>query len=285
MKENGNKRFNWRAFTSLYMTFSSILLMISGIILYIAPPGRIAHWSYLPILGLEKYQWQSLHTIFAFLFLIATGFHLYFNWPVFISYLKDKLKNVYMLRRELSFSGILFIVIVLLILAKIPPFSTIMDLGDSATDSWASPVNEPPIPHAEEMTIAQLAETIDQDVDKLLKRLENNGILATGQSIIADLAEQYDLAPQELYTKMQLVKNIPQLPVQKQMGYGKKTIGQLCQEEGIELDNALSRLKTAGIIVTADKTLREIAKEMDKRPVDIVNIIRGKSTDDEEHWK
>jgi len=81
-------KFSWRAFTSLYIILSFIIIIISGIILYIAPPGRIAKWAYISILGLEKAQWQALHTIFTFLFIIANCFHLYFNWNSFLSYLK-----------------------------------------------------------------------------------------------------------------------------------------------------------------------------------------------------
>jgi len=69
-------------------------MIVSGIILYIAPPGRIAKWTSIPIIGLEKYQWQALHTIFTFLFIIANGFHLFFNWKPFLSYLSNKRKQV-----------------------------------------------------------------------------------------------------------------------------------------------------------------------------------------------
>jgi hypothetical protein len=39
------KKINWRSFTSIYMGFSFILMALTGIVLYIAPPGRVAYWS------------------------------------------------------------------------------------------------------------------------------------------------------------------------------------------------------------------------------------------------
>ena len=65
------KPFKLRAFISVYMTITSILIAISGIILYIAPPGRIAHWSYWSMLGLTKDEWQGIHIIFTFILVVA----------------------------------------------------------------------------------------------------------------------------------------------------------------------------------------------------------------------
>ena len=111
MSNTTKNKISWRAFTSLYITVSFIIIIISGLILYIAPPGRIAKWAHLPILGLEKDQWQALHTIFTFLFIIASGFHLYFNWKLFMSYLRDKISRSLSLQKELLLSLIVTIAI------------------------------------------------------------------------------------------------------------------------------------------------------------------------------
>ena len=64
------KKFNWRAFNSLYIVYSFIILSLSGFVLFIAPPGRIANWTNLTILGFTKHEWQAIHIIFTFLFFI-----------------------------------------------------------------------------------------------------------------------------------------------------------------------------------------------------------------------
>jgi len=124
-------KFSWRAFTSLYITLSFIVMIISGIILYIAPPGRIAKWAYIPILGFEKDQWQALHTIFTFLFIIANGFHLYFNWKPFLSYLSDKRKQFFRIKRELLSAIFITAGIFYLVLLNAQPFKTVTEFGES----------------------------------------------------------------------------------------------------------------------------------------------------------
>ena len=74
------KKFNRRAFISLYIVISFLIMTVSGLILFLAPPGRIANWTDLTIIGLTKSQWQTLHTVFTFLFVIAAAFHIYYNW-------------------------------------------------------------------------------------------------------------------------------------------------------------------------------------------------------------
>ncbi|MEE9117117.1 MAG: DUF4405 domain-containing protein [Calditrichia bacterium] len=108
------------------------------------PPGRIAKWTSIPILGLEKDQWQALHTIFTFLFIIANGFHLYFNWKPFLSYLSDKKKQFFRLRRELLSAIFIVAGIFYLILLNTPPFKTVMDFGESMKNEWSVDSSEPP---------------------------------------------------------------------------------------------------------------------------------------------
>ena len=45
MNQNAPARFQWRAFVTLFVTLSFLLIAVSGLVLYVAPPGRVAHWS------------------------------------------------------------------------------------------------------------------------------------------------------------------------------------------------------------------------------------------------
>lgn len=82
--------FNWRSFLSVYMGFSFLIMTVTGIILYIAPPGRVAHWSNWTLAGLLKEEWQAIHTIFTFIFIAAGVLHIIFNWKPLLSYLRKK---------------------------------------------------------------------------------------------------------------------------------------------------------------------------------------------------
>jgi len=85
-------KFHWKVFVSFYVVFSFLALAVSGIVLYVAPPGRVANWSVWQLLLLSKAQWQAVHTIVALAFLVAAGFHIYFNWKVLVAYVKSKLQ-------------------------------------------------------------------------------------------------------------------------------------------------------------------------------------------------
>ena len=123
------KKFNWRGFISLYILLSFIIIIISGLVLYIAPPGRIAKWTSVPLLGLEKDQWQTIHTIFTFIFIIASGFHLYFNWKIFLSHMRNKLTKKYLSKKEFLWSVVVTFLVLFIILLELPPVNTVMGFG------------------------------------------------------------------------------------------------------------------------------------------------------------
>jgi len=269
-------RFSWRAFVSLYITWSALILLISGVILYIAPAGRIAKWTHISLLGLEKEEWQAIHTIFSFLFVIAIGFHLFYNWKPFISYLKDKFKKAFALRKELYTTTLLTIAIFVLTLWNVPPFSTIMDIGEYFTESWESEQTEPPIPHAEELSIEELAKTVQLPIQQIIQNLKEQNIEATPEMIIKDVAKKNDLTPSELFEKMNVE------PVQKQetstslvgKGYGRMTIADICKDLNIPLQVALERLEQCNIKAEGQMILRDLANEHDKNTIDLLNIIQ-----------
>ena len=266
-------KFSWRAFTSLYITLSFIVMIVSGIILYIAPPGRIAKWTYIPILGLEKDQWQALHTIFTFLFIIANGFHLYFNWKPFLSYLSDKRKQVFQLRRELLSTIVVVVGILYLILLNAQPFKMVMDFGESMKNEWSIDSTEPPVPHAEEMTISELAKTINKDPELLISRLNQQEISANLNSVVKEIAQKYDISPRMVFEKMQVEEKSKITHEGSKRGYGRMSIVQICNDKEIRLEDALSRLKSDGIEATGESTLRDLSQNYNISPLDIVKII------------
>ena len=71
-----NRNWHGRVFTSLCSLVSFILLVLTAIILYIEPHGRVAYWTHSDFLGLEKDQWGNIHIFSGLLFLVADRFHL-----------------------------------------------------------------------------------------------------------------------------------------------------------------------------------------------------------------
>jgi len=96
------KNFNVRSFVSLSLLFWTAALLIYGIVLYIAPPGRDAHWVNWTFWGLTKDQWGTLHTIGGFLFVIFAIWHIVLNIKPLLAYLAAKAQSALKNRAELA---------------------------------------------------------------------------------------------------------------------------------------------------------------------------------------
>lgn len=269
------KKFNWRGFVSLYITISFIVMAISGIILYFSPPGRVALWSYWTFIGLSKAGWQAVHTIFTFIFIVMGIFHIYFNWKPLMAYLKNKIKSKTKLRTELTSAVIISVLIFAFTVYEVPPFSTVMDFGETLSESWEDEQTEPPIPHAEELTLQEFADVIKMPMPELLEKLTQNGFKLSSQNItIQELADQNNVAPNKIYlaVKNERISNLTYETVGS--GFGRKTLIALCEEIGISVEEALSKLEQNNIEATGDEKIKEIAQRSEMLPIDIVNIIK-----------
>ena len=91
MAEITGKSFNRRAFVSVLVAFSFILMTITGLVLFIAPACRIARDTSWTVFGFDKDQWIATHVWFSTAFVIASAFHIYLNWKALINYFKSKI--------------------------------------------------------------------------------------------------------------------------------------------------------------------------------------------------
>ena len=136
------RSFSWRAFTSFGLFLSFIVILLSGVILYIFPgrtPGFI--WE---MFGLSKPAWQNQHIIFGFVFAILSLCHLFFiNWKAFFSYLKSKTKEGLQSSRELAVIFVFALLCGFGTYARIQPFSGILELGKSISNSWDNKTEQP----------------------------------------------------------------------------------------------------------------------------------------------
>jgi hypothetical protein len=224
---------------------------------------------------LIKEEWQAIHTVFSFLFIIIGGLHLYFNWVVFWSYLKSKVRKGIKMQQELLWSSSLVIITLVLILLQVPPFQTVMDFGEYLSDSWSSEQSEPPIPHAELLTLSEYAIQTGRDLGELLHSLKNLPVQPVDTSLtIEQLAEINKLSPRDLIARL----SEQPTGTQQYLGYGRKKFNQVCQELGISRETALQRLADKGILIAEDDILKNIAEEHDMKPIDIIEIIKGEDS-------
>jgi len=274
MTRNAPARFHWRAFVTLYVTLSFVLLAASGIVLYVAPPGRVANWSRWTLGALDRSGWQAVHTVFALLFVLAGAFHLWFNWRTFWFYVRSKFAEGLLAKRELALATAAVFAVAGLTLADQPPFGSIVDLGDRAKESWSAGGGEPPVPHAELLTLERLATTTQIPLDRVPANLDAAGVRGAEPRVtVAALASANDLTPQQVWVKLKGREKPKEIPAGG--GYGSKTVGEVCSQLDVALDDGLARLRARGIEASADSPMKDVAERHGKRPHDVVEILAG----------
>ena len=284
MSADRNQPFYWRAFVTFYVVLSFVALGISGLVLYIAPPGRIANWSEWRLAALLKADWQAVHTVFSLLFLAAAAFHIYFNWRVILNYVRRKVGKGLNRGRELAAASGVGLAILLLTIAGVPPFSTIVAVGETAKNSWSDPANEPPVPHAEEWTVAKFAETTKIGVDQAMANLRQANMLAPAPDVtLQALATTYGTTPRAVYLAALGPERAASVPATEGGGFGRKSVAQLCAETGIPLETALERLHGGGFPdANGESNMRQLATANGRRPIEVAQIIRGETPTGEE---
>ena len=272
------KKFSWRGWTTFVVTISFIVDTISGVILYIAPPGRIAHWTNWTVWGLDKEEWGAIHTIFGYALLIIVGIHLYYNWKIFWNFIWSKVRKALNLKWELITATVLCLFLFLGALWNIPPFSSTMDLGEHFKQSWEEAKVEVPIAHAELLSLQELAEKIKVPIDQILHALKSKGYKVKNvQQILGDVAKENRTSPDKLYEVMKSEGVKPAVAgTIEGTGMGKKTLNAICSEKGLSLEKVLARLKQKGIEANPNDRLKDVASKLGKTPMEIFTIIEGK---------
>ncbi|UCE40142.1 MAG: DUF4405 domain-containing protein [Candidatus Aminicenantes bacterium] len=282
MKKN---KFKFRAFTALIVLWSFIVENVTGIVLYIVPPGRIAHWTNWKLWGFTKEQWAALHTIFGYIFLIFAVIHIYYNWKAILNYIKQKIKAGLRMRTELAVSLAISILVFVATAISIPPFSTVMDFGEKMKNSWEESSQEPFIPHAELMNLEELTKQIGMPMEKAKRILENNGIIVQDtSSSLQDIAKDNNTSPARLYEilktelpseekeKLEKITTEKKLPMGG--GYGWKTLENLAQELDIPILDIMAFLKSEGIDAKKNEVIRNIAQKNGLEAHDLVDMIQ-----------
>lgn len=282
-----NKQFRGRPFVSVLVALSALIISVSGIILYIAPKGRVAHATNWTLFFLDKDGWGAIHTIFSYVFLVVAIIHLVFNWKVFVSYLKDKVTKALSFRKEWVVGFIVTVLIAVLTVFKVPPFQTIMDLGEAAKDAWETTLMQDAdfLPHSEEFTIDEFAKRYDVTLDLIHARLQKEGIVwDKSANTLGDLAVANNKTPLELYRIMIEKTGASVTPESDEdhtqqeggTGYGMMTVADVARDIGITDEEAKERLTVKGVTnARVKQTLRDIGDANGLRPVDVYSIIKG----------
>ncbi len=280
------KKFSWRAFVTFGLFFSFIIMSVSGVILYIAPPGRIAHWSEWTLWGLTKEGWQSMHTNFSLMFLILGGFHLFsINWKAFLGHIRSRVSRSLNRKWEMVTATLLSAWMFVGVVYNIPPFKTIMDWGEQFTESWEEEDNTPPIPHAELYTLETFAQEILKiSPDSAYRVLTTQNIRVDSMTqTIQDIGAANELAPSGVFALFG--KSGDEVEEQRREsvvieggnGIGRKTLRQIGEEYSIPVKDLVKALKEKGFEAGPDDVMKDIANEYGISPGEILDILNNRN--------
>lgn len=277
MHRQAKQKFNGRAVVSVTTGLSFLGMSISGIVLFVTPFGRVAHWTGWRMLALTKEQWAALHIWFSLLFMAVAVFHIYLNWRSLLNYFKDKVRNTFALGREWVLSVVICSGVLAGTLADVAPFSSLLAWNEVIKHSWEVPGQQAPVPHAELMTLAEIAEKVKNvDVEALRANLESKGIKIESTDVIfGQLAQANNLTPYQLYgiALGQSGLRADSARTRREYGIGQLTLRQYCDRAGLEINTATAKLQNRGIEAEPHMLMRDIAHSAGVHASDIRDIL------------
>jgi hypothetical protein len=270
-----------RKITSLTATLSFVLMVVTSIILYIVPQGRVAYWADWRLWGLTKTQWGDIHINVGLLFLLALCLHMYYNWKPLMAYLKDRAKQMKVFTPAFNVALAVCVVTVAGTLFPVPSFSWVLDFNTALKDAGSEKYGEPPYGHAELSSLNTFAKKMDIDAVAARQRLEAAGFeVAGGDQTLQAIAALNATTPKALYEAMKgetgsAVPVKTGLPDTAPPGTGRMTLAEICATYGLDVQALMAALKTKNISAAASESLRDIADRHGMGPTDLYEVVKS----------
>ena len=271
-----------RKITSLTATLSFAVMILTSIVLYIVPHGRVAYWADWHLWGLTKTDWGNVHIAVGFLFLITLGLHLYYNWKPFVSYLKNKLKQIKVFTPEFNVALVITVLFAVGTYLAVPPFSYILTVNDYFKDAATEKYGEPPYGHAELSSLKTFAKKMNLDLKQSMGLLEKAGYAVEDSgTTLAAIGRQYDVPPKAIY---EIIKPAAMkedsggqsalLPDSPPTGTGNLTLADFCTQFNLNMKQIVRELKRQGMTAAEAQTLKQIAADNNTNPIDLYEQIK-----------
>lgn len=255
-----------------------LLILLTSVILYIVPAGRIAYWSDWHLWGLSKTEWGNLHINLGILFLLSIFLHIYFNWKPIVTYLKNKSRKVTVFTPNFNAALSVTAVFIAGTYFMVPPFSTILNISGDIKDAGAVRYGEPPFGHAELAPLSSLIKKTGLDPEKSLQKLRTAGIQFDNPNEIAlDIAKRNRVTPKTIFAIMKPdqkpgeKKEIPDTPAP---GTGNKILAAFCSEYGIDKQTFSKDMRLKGFRIDMEKKLKVLAEENQMSPIEFYDLIK-----------
>jgi hypothetical protein len=271
----------FRRFVSLSVFLSFVSVVLTGIVLFIVPQGRVAYWAGWSLLGLSKEDWGSLHINLTVLFLIVGAIHIWYNWRPIKAYLSTRARRLVVMTREFVVALVLLILFAAGTIAGAPPFAWVLDLNHEVKATAARQYGEPPYGHAEATPLRAFARRMNLDPRETTEALEAAGYRVEDPSLpLMAIAEANQTTPQALWTAIQAAQaapggqEAPSMPVEPRPGTGRRTLADIFEEYGLDPEDAMTLLAEKGIEAGEGERLRDIAEQNGVDPHAIWGILQ-----------
>ena len=278
---------NIRRITSLTAFLSFFIVLLTSVILYIVPQGRVAYWADWRLWSLSKEQWGAIHINVGVLFLFALSLHIYYNWKPIVLYLKNKARRLRIFTKDFNVAALFVLCFIIGSYSDIPPFSTIITISDEIKEAAARKYGEPPYGHAELSSLKTFAQKMGIDLKSGMMLLRKKGYKVDDEAqILQEIASNNGVSPQQIYLAMipaaeQASNKSSELSVKKQTlpnqpppGTGNLTLADLCSQYNLNIKIVIRSLKDVNIEAKEHMTIKKIGEANTLSPVDIYDRIK-----------
>jgi len=242
MSSEARKPFNLRAFVSVLSGLIFVSMAVTGLALCFAPSCRVARETDWSFLGHDKDQCVAVHVWFGIAFLVASAFHLYFNWRVFVGYFKSRLASRFTFRAEWLVALVVCAFVYTGTIYEVVPFSWLTDWEDSFKQHGSGQGGQGRLLRQASMSVTEGQDT----------------------SVVEDQA-------QYIYGSEGKVQQ--QSGRRAGRGIGRKTLREFCSDEAMDLSRAVKQLSGEGFTVKGTMSMREIANGLAVHPSELRGIL------------
>ncbi|MHA1566809.1 MAG: DUF4405 domain-containing protein [Alphaproteobacteria bacterium] len=129
-RRSRRRRFDYRGLVTLLVTLSFFVMLISGVVVFLAPSGQIAKQIDWTMIGLDRAKWLTLHISFAVVFIVFSLVHLTFNWRALLHHLRDRVSKHLTLKWEAALAIVVTVWLIAGALVPLPPANNLHDLSE-----------------------------------------------------------------------------------------------------------------------------------------------------------
>lgn len=192
-----------RKIVSLTALLSFVLLLLSSVVLYISPSGRIANWVNWRVLGLDHHQWGDLHTNLGLLFTVVCLIHTVINWKCIVVYLRNKACQLRIFTGDFMVAILITFLVVLLTVLHLPPLNGVQKLNDKIQKSSVDRYGIPPYGQAQGATLKSFCLRTRINLDEAIQKLNAADLKGVTEEVtLLEIADANHITPQKVYDLM-----------------------------------------------------------------------------------